>query len=427
MEIADLEDAVERLTRNIQDYNEQGIELISAFDSIPPSSTFPPTSILHPPCTSRSTMFLSRYKSVQSRVKKLSVFKTTKINRSKSEGGVKIDKIGALLGRGVGEKVFLLAMITPTNLEDDTGICTYTFSPHLPPSDGYITSSSIVLIEATIKGSKEGEVEVEIKEVRHPPYEGGEERRERGKEEQMVVVLTEVNMDRERTVSNLRTVMSGFEDMLTSQLSDDPEFPPPVVVMMGGFKGNRDVHSKKGREGYKMVWSKMEVLLREFTNMSKMAKFVFVPGSSDPTPTPLPQLPIPKYFTTPLLNSPFVQNVHFASNPCRLKFHGKEVVIYNNPGLTQMLAKSKVAGEDRGVGSVEHTFKTVLDQGHLCPVEGEVQPVYWNLDEQLRLSPPPSGLILGSSTSGNGTGNEAALHYSPDENKEGTYCVETGR
>ena len=42
----------------------------------------------------------------------------------------------------------------------------------------------------------------------------------------------------------------------------------------------------------------------------------------------------------------------------------------------------------------EHLIKTVLDQGHLCPLPVTIRPVYWNYDHALRLYPPPDLLIL---------------------------------
>ena len=163
--------------------------------------------------------------------------------------------------------------------------------------------------------------------------------------------------------------------------------------------------------------------------MASKAKFIFVPGSNDPTPSPIPQLPIPNFFTSPLLNSPTVKNVHFASNPCRINFHGKTCVFYNRPGLSQSLSSSSLIPPSPGTGNLQHTFKTILDQSHLSPLPLSSSPIYWDLDPYLRLSPPPSGLILGSSTSAGDGGSAAggALHYSPEEDKEGTYCVETGR
>ena len=39
--------------------------------------------------------------------------------------------------------------------------------------------------------------------------------------------------------------------------------------------------------------------------------------------------------------------------------------------------------------------KTVLDQGHLCPLPLSVRPVFWGFDHSLRLIPQPNALFLG--------------------------------
>ena len=109
---------------------------------------------------------------------------------------------------------------------------------------------------------------------------------------------------------------------------------------------------------------------------AQYARFVFVPGSNDPTPAPLPQLPIPKYFTSPILNSQTVKNVHFTSNPCRIRFYSKTVVLYNRPGIAKELSASAVLKAEGENKEIQHTFKTLLDQGHLNPLPLEKSPVY---------------------------------------------------
>jgi DNA polymerase epsilon subunit 2 len=39
-------------------------------------------------------------------------------------------------------------------------------------------------------------------------------------------------------------------------------------------------------------------------------------------------------------------------------------------------------------------LQTIVQQGHLCPVAHEVQPVYWEYDTALDLQPPPDVLLL---------------------------------
>ena len=459
VELFDLENVVERLTRDESDEQDQAIELISAFDSLPPS----PSSSLHPGVGERAEMFQNRYKEVMKRVQDNEVFQVSNIGRSASENGIKFDKIGALLGRPAGTSVFLLCLITPGRLEDDTGSALASYSPDLNPTDGYVTENSIVLVEGRIKGQSEGQVEIEVKEIHHPPYANRKEpeMQTKGKEDQvraegeggynfakerakvvptpnntppfpsspssqMVIVMAEVNLDSDRVMENVMKVLTGFEDMLQSQLSEDPTFPPPVVVMMGSFTSKKSIHTRSGRAAYRGGWSRLSHVISLHPTMASRARFVFIPGSNDPTPAPLPQMPIPEYFTGPIRDNGGVR-AHFASNPCRLKFAGREVVFFNRPSLAQSLSSSASLSADPGTGDLEHTFKTVLDQGHLSPLPLDQCPVYWNLDRSLSLSPPPHGLVLGASAAGRGGAGNTALHYSPDPERDGTHCVETGR
>ena len=321
--------------------------------------------------------------------------------------------------------MFLLCLITPGLIEDDTGSAVAYYSPDINPTDGYATDNSIVLVEGTIKGQKEGQVEIEVSEIHHPPYANRKEETGQvaGREEQMVVVMSEVHLDSDRVMENVMKVLSGFEDMLTEQIEEDPTFPPPVIVMMGSFTSKKSIHTREGRAAYRGSWSRLEKIISLHPNISKLAKFVFIPGTNDPTPKPLPQMPVPEYFTKPIRESSLVK-AHFASNPCRINFASKSCVFYNSPSLTQSLSSSSLVPADKETGGLEHTFKTVLDQGHLSPLPLTSYPTYWKLDSFLSLSPPPHGLILGAASA---SGYNKALHYSPDENKEGTYCVETGR
>ena len=43
---------------------------------------------------------------------------------------------------------------------------------------------------------------------------------------------------------------------------------------------------------------------------------------------------------------------------------------------------------------IEQLTDSVLQQGHLCPVPLQAQPVYWELDHTLRLFPLPHLLVL---------------------------------
>jgi len=45
---------------------------------------------------------------------------------------------------------------------------------------------------------------------------------------------------------------------------------------------------------------------------------------------------------------------------------------------------------------VDYAIQTILDQGHLCPLQLLSAPVFWQYDYALRLYPTPDALIIGN-------------------------------
>ncbi len=48
-----------------------------------------------------------------------------------------------------------------------------------------------------------------------------------------------------------------------------------------------------------------------------------------------------------------------------------------------------VRSDDREMDITEHLVKTILDQGHLCPLPLTSRPIHWAFDHALRLYPMP--------------------------------------
>ena len=76
-------------------------------------------------------------------------------------------------------------------------------------------------------------------------------------------------------------------------------------------------------------------------------KIVLVPAPSDPGCFgTVPQRPLPKCVAQPLLKSP--ADVILASNPCRIQFFRKEVVIFNSPSMDAFQAHALVQSTGAG-------------------------------------------------------------------------------
>lgn len=77
-------------------------------------------------------------------------------------------------------------------------------------------------------------------------------------------------------------------------------------------------------------------LIAEFPIICQNSHFLFVPGALDPWgSSTLPRRPIPSSFTSRLRSK--VPKAHCASNPCRVKFFGLEIVIFREDLMAKML------------------------------------------------------------------------------------------
>jgi len=140
-------------------------------------------------------------------------------------------------------------------------------------------------------------------------------------------------------------------------------FIPKVIVFCGNFtssgiaQGNsRDIQKYQGKwfppppyvpspqslilpfcfvflpEGF----DSLADLIASYTLITRRTHFVFVPGPLDLTVNSvLPRKPLLASFTARLRSK--IPNVHLASNPCRLKFFGQEIVVYRDDVMSRML------------------------------------------------------------------------------------------
>jgi DNA polymerase epsilon subunit 2 len=189
---------------------------------------------------------------------------------------------------------------------------------------------------------------------------------------------------------------------------------------MGNFSSRYPSSSASGSvndtiSGY---FDELASIIGKFPHIAKEGRFVIIPGPNDPgLGAILPRPPIPSVFTTSLRNK--VKHVHFASNPCRVRYFSKEFVLGKLDVLTklrrntilnpsQMMEEKDPEGNDTvDEGSqnvkpksqvqtiIQHGVKTMLDQGHMCPVPAPECPIYWQYDHVMRLYPPPDALVIG--------------------------------
>jgi len=119
--------------------------------------------------------------------------------------------------------------------------------------------------------------------------------------------------------------------------------------------------------------------------------FVFVPGPLDVTVNcTLPRRPLLSTFVARLKSR--IPKVHFATNPCRIKFFNQEIVIFREDMMARMLRN--IVGVKPNVRSGDllclQLVQTILDQSHLTPLTINIQPTLSDYDHALRLYPLPT-------------------------------------
>ena len=195
------------------------------------------------------------------------------------------------------------------------------------------------------------------------------------------VVLSDVFLDRADVLDKLRTVFAGLVNM-----------KPSIIVMMGNFSSHPFGHSRDDRVNYQKGFDALADILVAYPELRESSKFIFVPGPNDPgSANVLPRRPIPSVFYKTLkarAEKGGHNNIFFTSNPARLRFYTQEIVFFREDLLSK-LRRHQVLTCTSEKKQSPHVFlaKTLLEQGHLCPMPLSARPVYWAYDHALRLYP----------------------------------------
>ncbi|KAG6854823.1 hypothetical protein C0991_012013 [Blastosporella zonata] len=135
-------------------------------------------------------------------------------------------------------------------------------------------------------------------------------------------------------------------------------------------------------------------LIASYKPIVRETHFVFVPGPLDISINGT--LPRHRLLSSLVLRiQSKVPKVHFATNPCRIKFFDQEIVIFREDTMSRMLRH--VVGVKPNVNSENlkrFLVQTILDQGHLSPLTINIQPTLPDYDHSLRLYPLPTVLVM---------------------------------
>ncbi|CAN4085428.1 unnamed protein product [Withania somnifera] len=202
----------------------------------------------------------------------------------------------------------------------------------------------------------------------------------------MFVILSDIWLDNEEALGNLKTILNGYENV---------EVVPSLFVFMGNFCSQPFNLSFKSISSLRVQFGKLGQMIASHQRLKEHSRFLFIPGPDDVGPsTALPRCPLPKYLTEELQK--YVPNAILASNPCRIKFYNQEIVLFRQDMLYRMRRSCLIPPSTEETSDpFEHLVATIIHQSHLCPLPLTVQPIIWNYDHGLHLYPTPHTIVLG--------------------------------
>ena len=198
-----------------------------------------------------------------------------------------------------------------------------------------------------------------------------------------LVILSDVWLDQPMVLQKLRTLFTGFSQAVT----------PIAFVFIGNFKSVPYIYNGENSRAYRDSFDQLAQLISEFPLLAQQSRFIFVPGPHDPWEgSLLPKHSVSKVFTQRMQSK--VKHLHFAGNPCRIRYCTQEIVIFREDLMSMMRRNTLIPALSTQEMPLErHLVSTILDQAHLVPLPIEVKPVYWQYEHALHLYPQPD-LVL---------------------------------
>ncbi|CAL8111184.1 unnamed protein product [Orchesella dallaii] len=202
---------------------------------------------------------------------------------------------------------------------------------------------------------------------------------EREQEGTTFVILSDLHLDNVTAMDKLRILFDGYADS-----------PPCLFIFMGNFLA--EPHGAQSAKTLRDQFNTLGDVISEFKTINDNSQFVFLPGPSDPGFVNIfPRPPFADCITGLLREK--VKNVLFASNPLRIKYCTKEIVIFREDIMTKMYRNSLYFPS---TGNIAHHFvSTLIGQGNLCPLPMHVCPIYWSYGHAMSLYPLPDLVIVG--------------------------------
>ncbi|XP_014471105.1 PREDICTED: DNA polymerase epsilon subunit 2 [Dinoponera quadriceps] len=201
---------------------------------------------------------------------------------------------------------------------------------------------------------------------------------EKNNEDGIIVFIAELWLDFPNVLQKFRTILEGYMN-----------YPPIAFVLCGHFLSfPTNVTSAQALiTGFKDLVD----IIMQYASVRETSKFIFVPGPHDlGSPKILPKPPLPKCIIEEVTRS--IPNAIFTTNPCRIQYCTKEIVVLREDMLTKMCRNSLRFPKEENF--FKHFARAIISQSHLIPVPLEVVPVYWKYDHALQIFPTPDLIVI---------------------------------
>ncbi|KAJ2456067.1 DNA-directed DNA polymerase epsilon, subunit B [Coemansia sp. RSA 2336] len=352
----------------------------------------------------KAALFRQRYDLLKQRIMRNEDFMPVSFSDHEKSRFHTLSTIDSLQGRD-GEHFMLFGMLSQLeegrlSLEDRAGSIELDLGEISSTSSGLFTEGCLVLVSGCVEDGM-----FKVEKISQPPPEPREKTKAAFPNVNLfggsiglrtaaqlrelelaadggIIVLSDVWLDQQETMDALYRLFEGFSHAA----------PPIAFVLIGDFSSRPFVPGAGETAQYRDNMTALGQLIARFPQIARTSQFVLVPGNNDPWGQgALPKPSIAETFTKKLQAR--VSNVVFATNPCRIRYCTHEIVVFRED-LLKRIRRNCVLPPPEGSEIVKHLVRTVIAQGHLCPLPQRIRPVYWAYDHAMRVYPVPDLMVL---------------------------------
>jgi len=204
-------------------------------------------------------------------------------------------------------------------------------------------------------------------------------------EDSSIAVLAGLHLDDPACIDRLNMLVTGFEEC---------ESIPSAYVFVGDFVTKKfNPYSGDSVRATQKSFEALSQLLARHPRTLEASHIVLVPGPGDAGNGLLPQPPFSDALVRGL--SSRFPNFVLASNPCRIRYFDKQILVFAGENLKRIRKARIVHSAQEEAGDDGDTLsRYILSQMHLVPGPVADHAVAWDFDAGLRVYPPPHAIFL---------------------------------